>query len=112
MHRCGSHIVGVTHTHHIGVGEVGKDNGILICAVALVAHREIFEIGMRIVLFVILGIPVHTCFSASLLQSAEGRCYRAVREQCVYVQQYSGAGKRHRYVAVIVYAGLEGLAPL
>ena len=42
-HGGANHIIGITHTNHIWVGDISKDNRILILSITLVALRPCYD---------------------------------------------------------------------
>ena len=90
VHRRRHHIIGIAHANDIRVGEVGPHDGILIRATHI-ADRHAGKVGLRIVHVVVVGIPAHAGFAASLLQSAEGRHHLIVVYQLVDVDEAAGA---------------------
>ena len=111
VHGCRYHVIGIAHAYDIGVGEVGEDDGILV-APALVADRDVLEVGVGPVLVVVVGIPVHAGLAARLLQTVEGWHDLVFVDERVDINQASRAREGHRDIAVVVEQCLEGLAPL
>ena len=112
VHRRRHHIIGVINANHVGIGEVGEDDGVAVLARAQVAHGEVLEVGMCPVFGVVVCIPLHTSLSAGLGVTAESRNNLAFLDKGVNLQEVVRVSQSHGDVAVVVESGLERLAPL
>ena len=111
MHGGRYHVISVVDTDDIGVGEVGKDYRILVLAVTLVANVEVLEVGMWPVLRIVVGIPVHASFAASLWIAA--KCgFDSALQHFVKVDVLMRVGQRHGDVAELVEYRFESFTPL
>ena len=111
MHGRRYHVISVVNTDDIGIWEVGKDNRILVFAVALVTNVEVLEVGMCPVLRIVVGIPVHACFAASLWIAVKSRLDGAL-QHLVEVDVLMRVGQRHGDVAELVEYRFESFTPL
>ena len=112
VHGGADHVVGVAHADDIGVGEVGKNDGVLVLAVALVAVDHVLEVGVCPVHLIVISIPIHAGFAAGFLIAVESGHHRAVGQQLVDVDETGRAREGHRDVSKVVEHGLVSLAPL
>ena len=70
-----------------------------------------FIVGMRIVYFVILSIPVEASLSTSLRITIECWFYYVLTIECIEIHEVMRMGKRHGDVAKMIEHGLKCLTP-
>ena len=108
LHCGGYHIICIAHTNYIGVGKIGIDKRVGVCAIAIVAFRQYTEVGARKLLGCIIQVPMVNGPGTSLGVSKKSIGLSGRRWRWFKLRQKMRIGKKQpTYIARIVDNFLE-----